>query len=194
MHQVVGILLAAGRGTRFDPEGRLDKLLALLDCGQTVVHQSALHMLPWVDRLVVVTRPGRASELQSGCSGLQADWVEAPDADLGMGASLQAGLSAVPAGRHGWLIGLADMPWILPHTYRLVRQALENGMDLVRPVCGGRPGHPVGCASRLLDVAMSLPAEAGLGQLFHRPGLNVGQIEVTDPGCARDIDVPADLD
>ncbi len=194
MHQVVGILLAAGRGLRFDPEQRRDKLLARLDSEQTVLHQSALRLHAWVDRLVVVTRPGRARVFQSFCPGLEADWVEASDADLGMGASLKAGVGALPPPVQGWLIGLADMPWILSPTYQKVRQALDHHCDVVRPVHGGRPGHPVGCASRVLEAVMSLPVSAGLGGMFHRSGLNVQQIEVSDPGCTRDIDHPTDLD
>ena len=193
MHQVVGILLAAGRGLRFDPEGRRDKLLAELAAGRTVLQQSAMHMLPWVEALVVVTRPGRARVLQSCCPGLPAEWVEAPDADLGMGASIQAGMKALSVPRVGWLIGLGDMPWIHPQTYRQVRHALEQGRDVVRPLHDGRPGHPVGCAFGLMERVMSMPLGAGLGGLFGRPEFDRQQIEVTDPGCVQDVDIPADL-
>ncbi len=194
MHQVVGILLAAGRGLRFDPEGRRDKLLERLDSGQTVLKQSALRLSAWVDRLVIVTRPGRTQALQASCPGLEADWVEALDADLGMGASLKAGVSALPKPLRGWLIGLADMPWISPQTYQQVRQALDRDGDVVRPVHHGYPGHPVGCASRLSDAMLSLPVTGGLASVFRRPDLNVQHLEVVDPGCIRDIDLPADMD
>ena len=194
MHQVVGILLAAGRGLRFDPEGRRDKLLERFDSGQTVLQQSALRLHDCVDRLVVVTRPGRTRDLQASCPGLEADWVEALDADLGMGASLKAGVGALPKPLIGWLISLADMPWILPQTYQQARQALERDCDLVRPVHHGQPGHPVGCASHLLEALMSLPATEGLASLFRRPGLIVEYLKVDDPGCTRDIDLLADLD
>jgi len=194
MYQVVGVLLAAGRGLRFDPEGRRDKLLAKLDAGRTVLHQSALHLQHWVDRLVVVTRPGRSATLQSACPGLDAVWVEAPDADLGMGASLKAAVLALAPPQHGWMIGLADMPWILPQTYQQVRAVLEQGVDVVRPVHGGQPGHPVGCASSLLDCIISMPIDAGLGPMFRQPGRGIQALDVTDPGCTRDVDFPADLD
>jgi molybdenum cofactor cytidylyltransferase len=86
------------------------------------------------------------------------------------------------------------MPWILPQTYQQVRQALAGGCDVARPVHHDRPGHPVGCASRLKDAVMSLPDKDGLGSMFHRPGLHILQLEVSDSGCTRDIDFPADLD
>lgn len=194
MHHVVGILLAAGRGRRFDPEGRQDKLLVSLDAGQSVLLQSALHLRAWVDRLIIITRPGRAAMFQASCQGLEAEWVEAQEADLGMGASLKAGVSASPLPLTGWLIGLADMPWIHAQTYQQVRQSLETGCDLARPCHQGRPGHPVGCSSRVADAVMSLRAAAGLGQLFQGSTLNIQQLDVNDPGCTRDIDLPADLD
>ena len=92
------------------------------------------------------------------------------------------------------MIGLADMPWILPQTYQQVRAVLEQGVEVVRPVHGGHPGHPVGCASSLFDCIMSMPIEAGLGQMFRQPGRDILELEVTDPGCTRDVDFPEDLD
>lgn len=194
MQQLVGILLAAGRGLRFDPGQRRDKLLEPLDTGLTVIGQSIRQMRPWVDELVVVTRPGRAGALQAACHGSDAHWIEAAHADAGMGASLKSGLAALALPERGWLIGLGDMPWIQPSTYQLVRQAIEQGHAWVRPFSEGRPGHPVGCATRSADVVMALPDAAGLGAVLQQPGLDCLRIDVRDAGCARDVDTPADLE
>lgn len=194
MRQLVGILLAAGRGLRFDPLQRRDKLLEPLEDGLSVIAQSIRQMRPWVDELVVVTRPGRAGTLQAACQGLDAHWVEAACADAGMGASLKSGLAALALPQRGWLIGLGDMPWIQPSTYQHVRQAIEEGRAWVRPFSEGRPGHPVGCATRSAGVVMALPDAAGLGTVLQQPGLDCLRIDVSDTGCARDVDTPADLE
>ena len=55
MPEIIGLILAAGRGTRFDPTGRRNKLLAALPDGRTVLRASCANLLPWVDRMVVVT-------------------------------------------------------------------------------------------------------------------------------------------
>ncbi|PNQ40697.1 NTP transferase domain-containing protein, partial [Ralstonia solanacearum] len=41
---VVGVLLAAGRGSRFDPGGAVNKLLAALPDGTPVAVQAARHL------------------------------------------------------------------------------------------------------------------------------------------------------
>ena len=52
---VTGILLAAGRGRRFDPEGLRNKLLQPL-AGEPVVVHSARHLLAALPRVVAVVR------------------------------------------------------------------------------------------------------------------------------------------
>ncbi|MFP5394229.1 MAG: NTP transferase domain-containing protein, partial [Gammaproteobacteria bacterium] len=75
----VGILLAAGRGRRFAPDGERNKLLALLD-GEPVVAHSARVLLSACARVVAVVPPddgGVAALLRAlGC-----DVVCCPDAD-----------------------------------------------------------------------------------------------------------------
>ena len=61
----IGVLLAAGRGSRFDPDGRLDKLLALIE-GRPVVLHALESLAGAVDRVVAVVRPGARGEALAG--------------------------------------------------------------------------------------------------------------------------------
>ena len=54
---VIGILLAAGQGSRFDPTGRLDKLLQPLAAGDEVAVAAAPSLLATLPRVVAVVRP-----------------------------------------------------------------------------------------------------------------------------------------
>src|SRR5207253_1048596 len=67
----VGILLAAGRGTRFDSSGLQDKLLQPLENGDTVAAAAAKNLLAALPSVLAVVRPGAdalASQLQDlGC-------------------------------------------------------------------------------------------------------------------------------
>lgn len=191
MPEVTGLLLAAGRGTRFDPTGRRNKLLAALPDGRTVLRASCENLIRWVDELVIVTG-AHGVPLRTELADLPVTWVESDRVDLGMGASLKAGVQAsAPAA--AWLIALADMPFIGPDTMRRMREALGNGVRLARPVCGGQPGHPVACAASLRDELLRLPDEAGIAALERRaPGIMVS-VAIEDPGCIRDVDRPGDL-
>ena len=56
--QIAGILLAAGRGVRFDPSGAQDKLLQLLPGGDCVAAASAKHLLRSLPSVQAVVHPG----------------------------------------------------------------------------------------------------------------------------------------
>ncbi|MBC3920948.1 nucleotidyltransferase family protein [Undibacterium sp. CY18W] len=184
-----GILLAAGRGRRFDASGVENKLLQTLDNGQTVASQSALNLLSAMPHTVAVLRPG--SDIL--CARLQALGVECvfcDDADAGMAHSLQAALRA-SAGSAGWLIALADMPFVQPDTMQKLLQALQNGKDMVAPVHAGRRGNPVGFSQKYLPQLLALQGDTGARQLLQTPDLH--QIGVADAGIHQDIDLPQDL-
>ncbi len=191
MPEIIGLILAGGRGRRFDPTGRRNKLLATLPDGQSVLHHSCRNMLAWVDRLVVVTGP-QIVVLRPTVQDLDIGWAECPSVDLGIGTTLKAGIAHTKPGL-GWLVGLADMPFVTPQTYRAMVEALRTGARLARPVLGDQPGHPVACAVAMRDALAGLPDEAGLAALARIEPGTLRKIQVNDPGCVRDIDFPGDL-
>ena len=191
MAEIIGIMLAAGRGTRFDPTGQRNKLLAPLPDGRAVLRASCANLLPWVDSLVVVTG-AHGAPLRAALADLPLEWVESDRVDLGMGASLKAGVGAThPA--TGWLFALGDMPFVAPATLCKMRDALRTGVRLARPVHGGQPGHPVACAAALREALLQLSDEAGVAALARQDPARMSSIAVVDAGCVRDIDVPGDL-
>ena len=191
MPEIIGLILAAGRGTRFDPTGQRNKLLAALPDGRTVLRASCANLLPWVDRLVVVTG-AHGAPLRTALADLPLGWVESDRVDLGMGASLKAGVGATDP-TAGWLFALGDMPYVTPDTLCTMRDALRAGIRLARPEYGGQPGHPVACAAALRQALLQLPDEAGVAALARRDPALMSSIAVDDAGCVRDVDVPADL-
>lgn len=191
MAAITGIMLAGGRGTRFDPSGRRNKLLERLPGGPAVLRASCANLLPWVDRLVVVTG-AHGAPLREALCDMNLDWVESDRVDLGMGASLKAGVAATDPSV-GWLFALGDMPFVAPGTLARMRDALCAGVRLSRPAHDGLPGHPVACAASLRDTVLLMPDAAGVAALVRRePGL-MTTIPVDDAGCVRDVDFPGDL-
>ncbi len=186
---IVGILLAAGRGTRFDPAGQQDKLLQRLSGGQPVAGQSARNLKAVVDRVVAVVRPGQQQLLQvlqdAGC-----ETTVCLDADQGMAASLQQGL-ALAGDAQGWLIALADMPFVAADTLQKLRDAVEQGHDIVVPTFEGRRGNPVAFSRHHLAALRQLRGDEGARSLL--ANFPVHKVEVMDPGIHRDIDTPGDL-
>ena len=189
----VGILLAAGRGKRFDPSGARNKLLQALPGGELVAVASARTLLSVLPRVIaVVPEDGAVGE---ALCALGCEVTVCPDAGSGMAASLvhalRASLPASLSTTHGWLVALADMPHVAPQTVRALAAALAAGADIAVPITGGRRGNPVAFGALHLPALLALQGDQGARGLLK--SCPVTEIEVNDPGIFRDIDTPADL-
>ncbi|MDR5739838.1 MULTISPECIES: nucleotidyltransferase family protein [unclassified Caballeronia] len=184
-----GLLLAAGLGTRFDPSGARNKLLAPLPDGAPVVLQSARRLLSVTAEVVAVVRPG-AEKLARVLSDAGCNVVVSEDAERGMGATLAAAVRAT-SNCSGWIVALGDMPWIEPATIEAVARSLDAGAELVAPCYRGTRGHPVGFGGAHRDALASLDGDAGARGILARATPLV--IDVDDPNVLRDVDRPSDL-
>ncbi|HEX6137811.1 MAG TPA: nucleotidyltransferase family protein [Casimicrobiaceae bacterium] len=195
MTHIVGILLAAGRATRFGSDKLLAPLAnapADLAAGTPVGIAAARHLVAAVpDSIAVVRAQEDVLAKRLRASGLRI--VVCADADDGMGASLACGVAAA-RDADGWVIALADMPWIAPVTIRAVVDALAAGADIAVPAFDGERGHPVGFARRHYDALAVLRGDAGARALLRSHPHRVALLDVDDPGILRDVDTPADLD
>ena len=196
---LTAILLAAGRGRRFDPAGRRNKLLQRLPGGELVVAASAGKLLAVFARVVAVVPPddGGVGEVlrQLGC-----EVTVCPDADSGMGLSLahaiRHSLHGQPPGQGwpgwpGWLVALGDMPFVAPSTLHALDAAIGDGAAIAAPTFDGRRGNPVAFGASHRDDLLALDGDQGARRLL--AGSPVTTIAVIDPGILRDIDSPSDL-
>ena len=190
---IVGILLAAGRGRRFDPSGAHNKLLQPLAHGEPVVVASARKLLAALPRVLAVVRPGDDAVAEAlraaGC-----DVTVCADADSGMAASLAHAVGQARAAS-GWLLALGDMPHVQSATMRLLAQALAQpqpgAAQIAVPLCQGRRGNPVAFGRLYLPQLLALQGDQGARGLLAR--YPVTEVEVADPGIWQDIDTRADL-
>jgi len=118
--------------------------------------------------------------------------VHCERADEGMGASLACGVAA-SADANGWVVALADMPWIATRTIRAVGEAIVAGASLAAPVCRGERGHPVGFAASHRAALMALEGDEGARAILAHAGTALVRIDVDDAGVLRDVDAPGDL-
>jgi len=186
---IAGILLAAGRGRRFDPSGKEDKLMQLLPDGEPVAAASARHLLQVLPTVQAVVRPG-ADRLSEVLGDVGCRVETCVDAGTGMAASLIAGLKATPEA-DAWLIALADMPHVKVGTIDALVAALRRGAEIVQPYCNGRGGNPVGFSRRHLAQLFALKGDQGARALLYQH--EVATIEVDDEGIFHDIDTAEDL-
>ncbi|RDU96807.1 nucleotidyltransferase family protein [Trinickia dinghuensis] len=183
------LLLAAGLGTRFDPSGIQSKLLAPLADGTPVACASARALLTILPHVTAVVRPG-AEALAHALNDAGCDVVFSADAERGMGASLAAGVRATEEAE-GWIVALADMPWIAPATIEEIARRVDSGASVVAPLYRGRRGHPVGFGAMHREALSSLDGDVGARRILETADVTL--IDVDDAGVLADIDTYADL-
>ena len=187
---IVGILLAAGKGTRFGSQ----KLLARLPGGDTVVETSARVLQGALTRVVAVTAAENAVAKALRACGCEV--VINPRADEGMGTSIAAGVAATVAttgDTEGWLIALGDMPYVLPATMAKLHTTLVRDGGIVVPTYQAKRGHPVGFHVRFRAALVGLEGDAGAKKIVAAHHREVNFLAVNDSGVIADIDTPADM-
>ncbi len=184
---ICGVLLAAGSSTRFGS----DKLLYPLTAQTPVAVQALARLRAAVPHVLAVVRPG-VPALEDRLSAAGATVILCPNAAEGMGASLATAVAA-SVDAEGWVIALADMPYVQTETISKIAVALAAGADLVAPVYRGRRGHPVGISARFRGELQALQGDEGARALLRDNAQLLQLVEVDDPGVCRDIDTPADL-
>lgn len=187
--RVVGLLLAAGAGSRF---------------GGPKVLVRAADGTPWVRQRVQALQEG-------GCArtvvvlGAQAqharpmvpcgvESVVAEQWDRGLSESLKAGLGAAAAGggSSAVVVALVDTPGLNATVVRrFVELASHGDAVLARAVYLGVPGHPVLLGrAHWQPVAAHVSGDAGAGAYLRRNG--VEDVECSDVADGDDVDVPPD--
>lgn len=184
---LVGLLLAAGSASRFGA----DKLLHPLPHGVAMAVQAARNLRAELARVVAVLRPGAGETArllaEAGC-----ETVICARAAEGMGASLACALRAA-ADADGWLVALADMPYVRPCTIAAVRDALLAGAPIAAPYYRARRGHPVGFSARFRSLLERSSGDEGARAILAAHEREIVKVPVGDPGILRDIDRPSDL-
>lgn len=183
-----GILLAAGRGRRYDASGHQNKLLHQMEehsPHQTMVECSAAHLLATLPDVLAVLRPC-TDEVAQKLVHLGCRVSICQDADAGMAYSLRHALLETQHS-DAWIIALGDMPYVSPATVSALHRALENGADIAVPVFQGKRGNPVGFSRMHLTELLQLSGDQGARRLLST--FPVTEIQVDDPGIHQDVDV-----
>jgi molybdenum cofactor cytidylyltransferase len=184
---IVGILLAAGTGSRFGGE----KLLHPMPDGVAIAAHAARNLLVSGLDVTAVVRPGDfplADMLeQEGCVV-----TVCREAARGMGASLAHAIST-ERGADGWVVALADMPSIMPATIKSVFAALGQGALIAAPQFKGQRGHPVGFSAALRNELLALDGDEGARFVVERHREALKLIDCDDSNVLYDIDRKTDI-
>lgn len=179
---VHGLLLAAGAGTRIG----MPKALMRDADGTSWLQRSVAVLLEGGCDAVTVVLGARAAEasllVPEGISAVVAD-----DWQLGMSASLRAGLGAL--GNHdAAVLALVDLPDLNAAVIRRVAGAGAGAATLSRATYDGRPGHPV-VIGRDHWAGVAASATGDFGARHYLDANEVTFVECGDLASGRDRDV-----
>lgn len=178
----VGILLAAGQSRRFGK----NKLLAPLRDGTPLVVAAGRHLSAVLPQTVAVVDAGQ-SEVASLLEAEELRVVVNPRAAQGVGTSIACGVAAGQQAQ-GWVIALADMPYVPISVIREIVNRLQRGSELVAPQFGQWRGHPVGFSAKHGPALMRLEQDEGARSILARHPRDLELIRVQDRGVILDID------
>lgn len=183
----VGLLLAAGQGRRFGSNKLLHPIADELPMFQVMANK-LLDVLPGSvmvinPQLIPYTEPLEQRGMHV---------VVNKQAEHGIGSSIACGVRASPDAT-GWLIALADMPYVKSLTIQQLSQRLQKGAGIVAPRYKQQRGHPVGFNRRFKDELIALNGDVGARQIIQNHQDQLELLENDDAGSITDIDQMSDL-
>lgn len=183
----VGILLAAGASRRFGG----NKLLHPMDDDTPMLFVSAKKLLSVLPKCIAVINeelmPYAGQLEQLGMSV-----VVNQQPERGMGTSIVCGVEA-SQDAPGWLIALADMPYVKATTLQQLAGRLTAGADIIAPLHQQQRGHPVGFHQRYKDELMTLDDDIGARHVIARHQGQLELIPCLDAGVIKDVDELSDF-
>ncbi|MFW2371578.1 MAG: nucleotidyltransferase family protein [Gammaproteobacteria bacterium] len=183
----VGILLAAGESRRFGSNKLLhpisDDRPMLLVIAKKLVNALANSIAVINQDLMPYTR-------QLEQLGMRV--VINQQAHRGMGSSIACGVRASQDAA-GWLIALADMPYVNSETMSQLSNRLSDGSAMVAPLFEQQRGHPVGFNQCFKQELMALNDDVGARHIIASHQNRLELIPTRDAGVIRDIDQFSDV-
>lgn len=182
-----GILLAAGQSARFGS----NKLLHPVTDNKPMLLVSAEKLASVLPGSIVVINE-QLIPFTVQLEQMRLHVVVNDQAEQGMGSSIARGVGASQdAG--GWLIMLADMPYIETETIMLLADKLENGANIVAPIYDKQRGHPVGFDQCYKNELLALNKDTGARQIIKNHASQLELVPVNDAGAVMDVDHASDV-
>lgn len=183
---VAGVVLAAGRSTRFD--ARLPKQLHKVN-GETLVCRVARAATASKLCQIVVVAGHYATEVGAAVAGLAVEVVENPGYASGQAGSVKTGLSRVEPSAVAAMFIPCDLLNLEADTIdRLIGAYAESGGPIVVPVVAGQRRAPVVLDRRLFDEIADITGDQGARQLFSRHEDDIVEVGFDSPRPFEDLD------
>lgn len=188
MVQIGILILAAGKSSRM--RGK-DKLTHKID-GVEQIKRIALSACA-TGCVVAITLPDAAHPRASYLLDLDLQIVSVPEAHLGMGRSIAAGISLLASkDLDGVMIVPADMPEITQIDFCTVMKAFFKAPHLIVQACTakGQPGHPVIFPKSVFHNLQTLSGDRGAQAIIQANKHLQQLVKLPHLNATTDLDTP----
>lgn len=185
---ITAVVLAAGQSNRMRGS---DKLMRDVGGIPLLRHSVKVALASNADHCVVVVKIGADKHI-AALQGLPVKIVEAKDANLGMSASLSAGVLAVVGTPKAILVALSDMPDLTSDHFNQVIDAHNPDANrlIICPIdTDGKRGHPVLFDARYTENLASLQGISGARKILQTVPECVFEVQ-SDAAVSLDLDTP----
>jgi len=180
------VALAAGASTRLGSPKQL-----LMHCGETLVRRTLRNALATHPAAAVIVVGAQADAVHAAVADLAVQRVDAGDWNDGMGASLRAGLAALPNAVDAALVVLCDQPALdAEHLQRLVSAWNENRSRAVASAYADAVGVPALLPRSWFAALAGSRGDGGARDLLASRRSEV--VAIRNDALAQDIDVDDD--
>jgi molybdenum cofactor cytidylyltransferase len=189
---VAALVLAAGRSSRMGGPNKLLETIA----GRPLVRVVVEAALASRARPVIVVTGYQRERVEAALAGLPVTFVHNPSFADGLGTSLRAGVTAVPAEVDGVIVCLGDMPQVDASLIDRLVGAFEpdKGALVVVPTIAGQRGNPVVWSRRFFPDLMAVEGDVGARHLIGRYAEAVTEVVLSGNAALTDIDTPEALE
>ena len=184
----IAIVPAAGKAERFGG----GKLTADINGEPLLTHTLRSLLDGGVASIIVVVAPDAALESVELLGDARITQVVNADPSRGMFSSIQIGFAQAAEG-HPILVLPGDMPFVMSETVMGILEAARESGRIVLPRYDGRHGHPVAVPASLTRAILAAGPEATLTSIIKAHTHASLDLDVSDPGVRRDVDVRSDL-
>jgi molybdenum cofactor cytidylyltransferase len=186
--RVAGIVLAAGRSSRF---GATKQIVSWKD--STLVERAAQTALNAGLHPVVVVTGHDADRVGAAVAGLPVQVCFNAEFAAGLSTSVRKGIEALPAPTGAAVFLLADQPGATPQVVRaIVQRHRETLAPAVVPTYRGRRGNPVLFDAALFPELKRIEGDAGGRVLLDKHPGSFVPVPVEEPAILQDIDTRED--
>ncbi|MEZ2681123.1 MULTISPECIES: nucleotidyltransferase family protein [Providencia] len=178
------LIFAAGKSERFQNAGGKGSKLNFGLGKSTVFEKTLFNSIDSGIPIHVVTRPENEGVINN-C--LQFNIPYSLINSTGLGDSIAFGVKNT-SNLDGWIIHLADMPYINSRLFIRIANELKQH-TLVRPVYNSLPGHPVGISAKYYSDLIKLSGDEGAKSILQDNF--VYKLDINDENVVKDIDYPS---